>query len=73
MYPLKTNETIEIESTANTDFEAPLPKDTEVGKIIVYKGNEIIDEISIKTVEQVERKSIIAYLFEIAQLIQILI
>ncbi len=73
MYPLKTNETIEIESTANTEFEAPLPKDTEVGKIIVYKGNEIIDEISIKTVEQVERKSIIAYLFEIAQLIQILI
>ena len=72
-YPIKKNENIVIESTANTNFEAPLMAGTEVGKIIVKKGDTVIDEISIKTKETVERKGIFIYFIEIMQLIKIAI
>lgn len=69
-YPVKKNETIEVTSTANLKFEAPLEKDTPVGTIIVTKGTEIIDIIQIKTKERIERKGIIYYFIEIMQLIR---
>lgn len=71
LYPIKNGENISIESTANTSFEAPVYEGTEVGKIVVKKDNEIIEEISIKTKETVERKKTWDYLVEMLQLVRI--
>ncbi len=73
MYPLKENENITLDSTAIIEFEAPVLADTEVGKIIVRKGDMIIDEISIKTKETIEKKGVLHYFFEIMQLLKIVI
>lgn len=69
-YPLKTNETITLETTYTKRFEAPLPANTEVGKITVKLGEEIIDEIPIKTTEQINKKGVVAYFFEIMKLLK---
>lgn len=69
-YPLKTNETITLETTHTKRFEAPLPANTEVGKITVKLGEEIIDEIPIKTTEQINKKGVVAYFFEIMKLLK---
>lgn len=73
MYPLKNNESIEIESIANVRFEAPLIEGTTVGTITVKKSGQIIDEIPIKTKETVEKKGVLNYFIEIMQLIKIAI
>lgn len=72
-YPVKKDEIIELTSEANVKFEAPLLANTEVGKIIVKKGDTVIDEISIRTKETVEKKSIFNYFIEMMQLIKIAI
>lgn len=69
-YPLKTNETITLETTYTKTFEAPLPANTEVGKITVKLGEEIIEEIPIKTTEQINKKGVIAYFFDIMKLLK---
>lgn len=69
-YPLKTKETITLETTYTKRFEAPLPANTEVGKITVKLGEEIIDEIPIKTTEQINKKGVVAYFFEIMKLLK---
>lgn len=69
-YPLKTNEAIILETTYTKRFEAPLPANTEVGKITVKLGEEVIDEIPIKTTEQINKKGVIAYFFEIMKLLK---
>lgn len=69
-YPLKANETITLETTYTKRFEAPLPANTEVGKITVKLGEEIIDEIPIKTTEQINKKGVVAYFFEIMKLLK---
>lgn len=69
-YPLKANETITLETTYTKRFEAPLPANTEVGKITVKLGEEVIDEISIKTTEQINKKGVVAYFFEIMKLLK---
>ncbi len=69
-YPLKTNETITLETTYTKAFEAPLPANTEVGKITVKLGEEIIEEIPIKTTEQINKKGVIAYFFDIMKLLK---
>ena len=69
-YPIEKNETIKIDTTVIKKFEAPVPANTEVGRIIVKKGEEVIDEIQIKTKEQVAKKGIISYFFEIMQLLK---
>ena len=66
----RKNETIKIDTTVIKKFEAPVPANTEVGRIIVKKGEEVIDEIQIKTKEQVAKKGIISYFFEIMQLLK---
>lgn len=73
LYPIKDNENITIDTTANLKFEAPLPAGTEVGTIIVKKNNEIIDEIPIKTKETVEQKTVWIYFIELIQLLKIVI
>jgi len=72
-YPLRENENITIDTTATTKFEAPLDSNTEVGKIIVQKGDIVIDEISIKTAETVKRKGVLNYFIDIMQILKIVI
>lgn len=69
-YPVKNNESIEIDTTADLKFEAPLYQDTRVGTITLSKGTEILDTIEIKTKETVERKGVIYYFVEIMQLLR---
>ena len=71
LYPVKSGDNITIESTENTKFEAPVYVGTEVGKIIVRKNDEIIEEIPIRTKETVERKNTWNYLVEMLQLARI--
>lgn len=73
MYPIKENENITVESTANLKFEAPLEANTEVGKITLKKGTEIIDEISIRTKEEVPQKNVWIYFVELIQLLKVVI
>lgn len=72
-YPIRKNENIETESTANTTFEAPLAQDTIVGAITVSKGTEVIDTIQIKTKEEVARKGVIYYFIEMMQLLKFIV
>jgi len=67
-YPIKENDIIVVESTANTAFEAPLKANTEVGKIIIKQNDEIIDEILIKTKNDIEKKEPKDYLLEMMEL-----
>lgn len=73
MYPIKENENITVETTANLKFEAPLFADTEVGKITLKKGTDVIEEISIKTKEEVQQKSVWVYFIELMQLLKVVI
>lgn len=73
LYPLRKDEILELESEAKLKFEAPLPTNTEVGKIHVKVGDNVIDTISIKTVETVQKKSILNYFIEIMQLLKLAI
>lgn len=72
-YPTKENESITLETTVITKFEAPLEANTEVGKIIVKKGDTVIDEIYIRTKETVERKGVLDYFVEIMQILKLVI
>ena len=71
LYPLKKDEILEIESEANLKFEAPLPANTEVGKIFVKVGDNVIDEIPIKTCEMVQKKNVFNYFIELMQLFKL--
>lgn len=71
LYPLKKDEILEIASEANLKFEAPLPINTEVGKILVKVGDNVIDEISIKTAEMVQKKNVFNYFVEMMQIFKL--
>ena len=73
LYPVKKDEIIEMESEANLKFEAPLPEDTEVGKIFVKVGDNVIDEISIKTSDTVNKKNVFNYFIETIQFLKLII
>ncbi len=70
MYPIEKSENIDITSTANVKFEAPVEKNTVVGEITVSKGTELIDTIQIKTKEKIERKGVMYYFLKIMQLLK---
>ena len=70
MYPIRKNENIDVTSTSNLKFEAPVEKNTVVGEITISKGTEIIDTLQIKTKEKIERKGVMYYFFEIMQLLK---
>lgn len=72
-YPVKKDEIIELTSEANLKFEAPLPANTEVGKITIKKGENIIDEIDIKTQQTVEKKNVVIYFVEMMKLLKLAI
>jgi len=71
LYPLKKDEIIEIESDAKLKYEAPLPANTEVGKIIVKVGDLVIDEMPIKTSETVLKKTAFNYFVEMFRLFKL--
>lgn len=68
IYPLRKDENIGIESEVKTDYEAPLPQETVIGKITVQKGEDIIEEIEIKTKEEIKRKEIKEYFVQFMEL-----
>lgn len=72
-YPVKKDEIIELTSEANLKFEAPLLANTEVGKITIKKGENIIDEIDIKTQQTVEKKNAVIYFVEMMKLLKLAI
>ena len=70
-YPLKKDEILELEIETKLKFEAPLPTNTEVGKIFIKVGDIVIDEIPIKTSETVQKKTILNYFVEIMQIFKL--
>lgn len=68
MYPMKENESLDIETTARLRFEAPLSQGEEVGKIIIKKGDKVIDEVSIKTKEKIIKKDSYIYFIQLIDL-----
>ena len=71
LYPIKKGEKIYVESTSTTKFEAPVYAGTEVGRMIIKKDDEIIEEIPIKLKNTIEKKEIWHYLIEMLQLTRI--
>lgn len=69
-FPIKDNDIIIIESIVNTEFEAPLKANTEIGKITIKKNDDIIDEILIKTKNVIRKKQPKDYIYEIIQLLK---
>lgn len=72
-YPIKKDEIIEIDSEAHLIFEAPLPENTEVGRLIIKKKDKVIDEIKIKSSESIDKKNIFVYFVEFMQLFKLAI
>lgn len=72
-YPLKEGEGIYIETTKNLKFDAPVLADTEVGRLIVKKNDTIIDEIAIRIKDDVPKKGMLYYFFQVMELINIII
>lgn len=70
IYPLRKDENIGLESDVKTDYEAPLPQDTVVGKIAIQKGEEVIEEIEIKTKEEIKRKEIKEYFVQFMEMLK---
>lgn len=73
LYPVKKDEIVELSSDANLKFEAPLPANTEVGNINVKVGDTVIDEVSIKTSQTVQKKSVLNYFVEIFKVFKLAI
>lgn len=55
---------IKIEINCIYQFEAPLPKLTKVGTLIIKNKEEIIEAVDIQTKEEIKRKSVINYMFQ---------
>ena len=68
IYPVLKNANIIIDSEVNTNYEAPLERDAEVGKITVEIEGNTIEEIKIKTKEEIKRKDIKEYFIEFMEL-----
>lgn len=70
IYPVLKNSNIIVESSVNTEYEAPLEQNTEVGKISVQIDDNMIEEIKIKTKEEIKRKDVKIYFIEFMQLLK---
>ena len=68
IYPVKENTDIIIDSEVKTNYEAPLAKESVVGKIILQIDGEAIEEIRIKTREEIKRKEIKEYFMQFMEL-----
>ena len=70
IYPVLKNSNIIVESSVNTEYEAPLEQNTEIGKISVQIDDNMIEEIKIKTKEEIKRKDVKIYFIEFMQLLK---
>ena len=68
-YPIKKNteNKIAVEVDANLELIAPVEVDIKIGKVTVIYDNHIIFKIDIITAEEVEKKGIIDYIFEMGK------
>lgn len=64
--PIKIGEQkdIKIEINCIYKYEAPLPKQTKIGNMIVKNKEEIIETIDIVTKEEIKKKNILNYMFQ---------
>ena len=65
-----TNKDISVEINALNYLEAPVEKGKKLGTVIIKNGEEIIEEVSIVTSKEVERKSILDYFYIYAKLLK---
>ena len=65
-----TNKDISVEINALNYLEAPVEKGKKLGTVIIKNGEEIIEEVSIITSKEVERKNILDYLYIYAKLLK---
>ena len=68
IYPVKENTDIIIESEVQTNYEAPLARESVVGKITLQIDGNVIEEIRIKTREEIKRKEIKEYFMQFMEL-----
>lgn len=68
IYPITQNTNIMIDSEVETNYEAPMEANTVVGKIIVQIDGKLVEEIEIKTKEQIKRKEIREYFIQFMEL-----
>ncbi len=68
IYPVKENTDIIIDSEVKTNYEAPLAKESVVGKITLQIDGNVIEEIRIKTREEIKRKEIKEYFIQFMEL-----
>lgn len=68
IYPVTENTDIIVNSQVQIDYEAPLNKDTVVGRITLQIDGNIIEEIEIKTKEEIKRKEIKEYFIQFMEL-----
>ena len=68
IYPVKENTDIIIESEVQTNYEAPLARESVVGKITLQIDGNVIEEIRIKTREEIKRKEIKEYFIQFMEL-----
>lgn len=70
-FPVKKEniDNVRIEIQCQNFFQAPVYKDTSVGKVSIFIGEQILDEIEIKIEKSVNKKGIWDYFKEIFNLI----
>ncbi len=66
--PVMKNKQITINSEVKTYFEAPLHKDTYVGKIVAEIDGNVIEEVMIKSKETIRRKEVFDYFIDFTNL-----
>lgn len=68
IYPITQNSNITIDSEVKTNYEAPMEANTVVGKITIQIDGKLIEEIEIKTKEQIKRKEIKEYFIQFMEI-----
>ena len=68
-YPIKKNKenNLRIEINANINLIAPVKKDTQIGEVTVLYNNHNILNIGILTKEEIRKKGILDYIYEISK------
>lgn len=64
--PMKIGEQkdIKIEINCIYQYEAPIPKETKIGNLIIKNKEEIIETVEIITKEEIKRKNVLNYMFQ---------
>lgn len=66
-YPIKkgTENLINFKANAKYNWEAPIGQNTPIGEFIVYIDNKKIDKIEIKIFQNIPRKNVKIYMYEL--------